>query len=112
MENLEHKTSIYSLNQCKQFIYNMASNIDYAEKEGLLSSTFHYLEEYEKKLRTEYISALKPLFKAKYISDCGFFDGLCKDEIYDVVEELKHQYVVVNEFGDVSSLLKEKFVIV
>jgi hypothetical protein len=88
----------------------MASNIDYAENEGLLTSVFHYLEEYESKLRKEYIDKLQSLFKVKYISDCMFFDGTSKDGIYDVIEELEDQYIIKNDLGDVSTLQKEKFI--
>lgn len=51
MKNTKYKTSMYSLNQCKEFIRNIAGNIDYADNEGILTSTFHYLEEYEEKLK-------------------------------------------------------------
>lgn len=49
----DYKTSFYSLEECKQFVYNKASNIDYAENEAMLTAIFHYLEEYQNKLNNE-----------------------------------------------------------
>ena len=42
-----HKTWFKSLSETKEEIKQMAENIDYCEKEVLLTAAFHYLEEYE-----------------------------------------------------------------
>lgn len=41
-----YKNHIYSLKQCKEFMREMSGNIEYSENEGILTSCFHYLEEY------------------------------------------------------------------
>lgn len=45
-----HKTWFKSLSETKEEIRRMAENIDYCDKEVLLTSAFHYLEEYEELL--------------------------------------------------------------
>ncbi|MBO3356135.1 hypothetical protein [Clostridium perfringens] len=45
-----HKTWFKSLSETKEEIKQMAENIDYCEKEVLLTAAFHYLEEYEQLL--------------------------------------------------------------
>lgn len=45
-----HKTWFKSLSETKEEIKQMAENIDYCEKEVLLTAAFHYLEEYEELL--------------------------------------------------------------
>lgn len=45
-----HKTWFKSLSETKEEIREMAENIDYCEKEVLLTAAFHYLEEYEQLL--------------------------------------------------------------
>ncbi|MFH0334729.1 hypothetical protein [Clostridium perfringens] len=45
-----HKTWFKSLSETKEEIRRMAENIDYCEKEVLLTAAFHYLEEYEQLL--------------------------------------------------------------
>ncbi|MFY8264740.1 hypothetical protein ACOT7R_17890 [Clostridium perfringens] len=45
-----HKTWFKSLSETKEEIKQMAKNINYCEKEVLLTAAFHYLEEYEELL--------------------------------------------------------------
>lgn len=47
--------------------------------------------------------------KIKYKSDLGFFDGLTKGNVYEVIEETETQYVMVNDLEGKSWVLKDKF---
>lgn len=109
VEKFTHKDHFYSLEQCKEFMKNMSGNVDYAKDEGILTSCVHYLEQYEDKLRKEYISKIPMLFWVEYIGDTGFYDGATKDNLYPVLEELENQYVIKNDYGDISTLEKIKF---
>jgi hypothetical protein len=51
------------------------------------------------------------LFEVVYISEMGLYDGVTKHGKYGVIEELEHQYVVINDALFTSSLSKDKFII-
>lgn len=51
------------------------------------------------------------LFEVVYKSEMGLYDGVTKHGEYGVIEELEHQYVVINDALSTSRLSKDKFVI-
>lgn len=104
-----YKNHFYSLQQCEEFMRNMSSNMEYAKNEGILTSCFHYLEEYNAKLKKEYISKLPMLFWVECVSNMGFYDGTTQGQLYPVLEVLENQYVIKNDYGDFSTLQKNKF---
>ena len=48
------------------------------------------------------------LFQVKYDDDNRWLDGLKQDAIYDVIEELEHQYVIIDDDMNVCKISKRK----
>ena len=67
--------------------------------------------ELEKIQAIESMLSTPVLFEVVYISDMGFYDAVTRNREYRVIEELEHQYVVINDVLSTSSLSKDKFVI-
>lgn len=47
--------------------------------------------------------------KVKYVGGLDFFDGLTTNEIYTVFEETYSSFVIKNDSGGASIILKHKF---
>lgn len=112
MKEFEYKKSFYSLNTCKEFVRNMAGNMSYSEDERMLTACFSYLEEYENKLKKEYVESLPILFKVRCKEEEGnevLFSNITKNKIYHVVEELENEYLLKTGYGDLISIDKTKF---
>lgn len=109
IEDFKYKNSMYSLQKCKEFIRNIAENINYSDDEGILTSTFHYLEEYENELKSKEIMKLTMLFWTEYIGEDDFYNSVNNGGIYPVIEELEDKYVIKNNINSLSVLEKSKF---
>ena len=112
--NLKHKTTRYSLSECKEFLRWISSNIDFSENEGILSACFHYLEEYEGKLKNELLLNKPKLYNVEAIyddiDDTYLFPRFIKGKTYSVLEETSDdRYVIINELMNVDLLPKKYF---
>ncbi|WP_305928112.1 hypothetical protein [Bacillus mycoides] len=48
----------------------------------------------------------------RYIGGMDFHDGVTSGNVYKVIEENEHQYIVNNDLGGTSTLKKSKFVVI
>ena len=108
----QHKTCKYSIEECKYYIGQLATLSESNEEiqYEAVTSILHYINEYKDKLIKEYIEKAPKLFKVKYMSDMGHFDGLTRGEIYDVIGVLATQIEVVNDVNSISTISKDKFI--
>ena len=116
IEEFDYNNSFYSIKECKNFLNNEASNINNAKNEGMLTACFHYIEEYEKKLKEEYLDKLEPLFSVKciddsFLGDAMIFKPVAEGSVYNVYkkDDEKNSYVIKDDNNNLTSVPKHFF---